>query len=134
MTSFDDWQEQRRRTEADAKAAAAATGADDATLTDLGLGMWLVSVAGTNRGTITQVEVHGEQRYSARLRHFNPGQGVLIGEYWELEKAVAAILAETPKQQGRDPFRQLTNYASREDMRERAERARLRRRAGRYSA
>ena len=84
--------------------------------------MWLVPVAGTNRGTITQLEVHGEQRYSARLRHFNPGRARRIRGVLELEKAVAAILAETPKLQGRDPFRQLTNYASRDDMRERAER------------
>lgn len=133
MTSFDEWQEQKQRAEADAKAAAAAR-AEDATLTDLGLGMWLVSLGGVNRGTVTQVEAAGEVRFSARMRHFNPGQGVLLGEYWELEKAVAAILAETPKTPGRDPFKQLTNYASREDMLERAERARQRRRAGRFSA
>ena len=107
---------------------------EEPTLTDLGLGMWLVSLHGANRGTITEVEVAGEVRFRARLRHFNPGQGVLIGEYWEFEKAVAAILAETPKTIGRDPFRELTNYASREAMLERAERARLRRKAGRYRA
>lgn len=131
MSSFDDWQKQRA--DADAQIAAAAN-TEDATLTDLGLGMWLVSLAGVTRGTVTQIETAGEVRYSARLRHFNPGQGVLVGEFWELDKAVAAILAETPKTQGRDPFKQLTNYASRDDMRERAERARLRRKAGRYSA
>ena len=106
---------------------------EDPTLTDLGLGMWLVSLQGTNRGTVTEVEVSGEVRFRARLRHFNPGQGVLIGEYWELDNAVAAIIAETPKTLGCDPFKQLTNYASRESMLERAERARLRRKAGRFS-
>lgn len=131
MTKYDEWQESKRREEAAAHAAAAAHDVQ-ATLTDLGLGMWLVTVAGVNRGTITQITVGEETRYAARLRHFNPGQGVQIGEYWELEKAVEAILAEAPKLPGRDPFEQLTNYATREQMRERTEKARLRRRAGRY--
>ena len=130
MTSFEEWHAGREQ--ADAKAAAAAHDLE-ATLTDLGHGMWLVSVAGTTRGTVTEVFVRGEMRYAARLRHINPGQGVMIGEYWELDKAVSAILAEVPKLPGRDPFAQLTNYASRDDMRERTERLRLRRRAGRFS-
>lgn len=131
MTKFDEWQEGKRRAEADAQAALAAHDVQ-AALTDLGLGMWLVSVAGMNRGTITEIRVGDETRYQARLRHFNPGQGVMIGEYWELGKAVEAILAEAPKLPGRDPLKQLTNYASREEMRERTEKARLRRRARRY--
>lgn len=131
MTKFDEWQEAKRQAEADAQAALAAHDLQ-ASLTDLGLGMWLVTVAGTNRGTITEIRVSEEVRYQARLRHFNPGQGVMIGEYWELDKAVEAVLAEIPKVPGKDPFKQLTNYASREEMRERTERMRLRRRARRY--
>lgn len=131
MTKFEEWQAAQRRAEADAQAALAAHDLQ-ATLTDIGLGMWLVTLAGTTRGTITQVNVGNEIRYQARLRHMNPGQGVQIGEYWELEKAVEAILAETPKLPGRDPFKQLTNYASREEMADRTEQARLRRRARRF--
>lgn len=129
MSSFDRWQEQRRL--ADVQASAAAHDLE-ATLTDLGHGMWLVSRAGVTRGTVTEVFVRDETRYQARLRHLNPGQGVMIGQYWELDRAVEAILAEAPKTPGRDPFRQLTNYASREQMREREERLRQRRRARRY--
>lgn len=130
MTSFERWREERQA--ADAKATAAAHDLQ-ATLTDLGHGMWLVTLAGQTRGTVAEVFVAGETRYQARLRHFNPGQGVMIGEYWELDKAVSAILAETPPLPSRDPFRQLTNYASREQMRERTERLAQRRRSRRFS-
>jgi hypothetical protein len=129
MTEFEAWREARQRTDAQAAAAAADV---RATVTDLGPGFWMVSVAGTTRGFIVQVAVRDEIRFEARLRHINPGQGTRIGEYWELEKAVAAIVAEPPRFTGRDPFRELTNYASRDQMRERTERKRLQRRAGRY--
>lgn len=129
VTEFDQWRESRQR--ADAQAAAAASDAS-ATVTDLGPGFWMVSVAGTTRGYVIQVEVKGETRFDARLRHLNPSQGTRIGEYWELEKAVAAIIAEPPRFSGRDPFRELTNYATRDEMRERTERKRLQRRAGRF--
>lgn len=129
MTEFDEWRERRER--ADLQAAAAA-GDVQATVTDLGPGFWMVSVAGATRGFIVQVEVKGETRFEARLRHVNPGQGTRIGEYWELERAIAAIVAEPPRFVGRDPFRELTNYATREQMRERTERKRLQRRAGRF--
>lgn len=129
MTEFDEWRERRER--ADLQAAAAA-GDVQATVTDLGPGFWMVSVAGATRGFIVQVEVKGETRFEARLRHVNPGQGTRIGEYWELERAIAAIVAEPPRFMGRDPFRELTNYATREQMRERTERKRLQRRAGRF--
>ena len=130
MTEFDEWRAARER--ADAQAAAAAAGDASATVTDLGPGFWMVSVRGATRGFIVQVEVRGEVRFEARLRHMNPGQGTRIGEYWELEKAISAILAEPPRFTGRDPFRELTNYATRDEMRERTERKRLQRRAGRY--
>jgi hypothetical protein len=129
VTEFDEWRAKRERT--DAQAAAAASDVS-ATVTDLGPGFWMVSVAGATRGFIVQIEVRGEIRYDARLRHMNPGQGTRIGEYWELEKAITAILAEPPRFVGRDPFRELTNYATRDEMRERTERKRLQRRAGRF--
>ncbi len=129
MTEFDEWRQSRERT--DAQAAAAASDVS-ATVTDLGPGFWMVSVAGATRGFIVQVEVKGEVRFEARLRHVNPGQGTRIGEYWEFDRAIAAIIAEPPRFVGRDPFRELTNYASREQMLERTERKRLQRRAGRY--
>lgn len=129
VTEFDEWRAQRERSETAAAAAASGT---DATVTDLGPGFWMVSVAGATRGFIVQIEVQGEVRFDARLRHMNPGQGTRIGEYWELERAVAAIIAEPARFVGRDPFRELTNYATRDEMRERTERKRLQRRAGRF--
>ncbi|WAC66393.1 hypothetical protein OVA14_00925 [Agrococcus sp. SL85] len=133
MTDYEAWRASREA--ADAQAAAAAAGdAASATVTDLGPGFWMVSIAGATRGFITQVEVRGELRFEARLRHMNPGQGTRIGEYWEFERAIAALVAEPPRFVGRDPFRELTNYASREQMLERTERRRLQRRAGRYLA
>ena len=130
MTTFDEWRAQRET--ADAQAAAAASDVE-ATLTALGPGFWMVSLAGTNRGFITQVQVADETRFEARLRHINPGQGTRIGEYWELAKAVDAILAESPRSVGRDPFAELTRYASRDEMRARTERLRLQRRSRRYA-
>ncbi|WP_306231473.1 hypothetical protein [Agrococcus beijingensis] len=131
MTDFEAWRASKQHADASAAAAAAASDAH-ATVTDLGPGFWMVTVAGATRGFITQIEVKDEVRFEARMRHMNPGQGTRIGEYWELEKAIAAILQEPPQFVGRDPFRELTNYASREQMLERAERKRLQRRANRY--
>lgn len=131
MTEFESWRASRERSGASA-AAAAAAGDVSATVTDLGPGFWMVSVAGATRGFITQIEVRGEVRFEARLRHVNPGQGTRIGEYWEIEKAVLAILAEPSRFVGRDPFRELTSYATRDEMLERTERKRLQRRAMRY--
>lgn len=129
MVTFDEWHQRRR----DADAQAAAASADVAAqLTDLGPGFWMVSVAGDTRGFITQIEVRGELRFEARLRHLNPGQGMRIGEYWELERAIAAIVAEPPRVTARDPFKELTNYASRSEMADRTERMRQRRKAGFY--
>ncbi|GEK81167.1 hypothetical protein [Agrococcus baldri] len=129
MTDFEAWRSARER--ADVQAAAAASDVR-AVVTDLGPGFWMVSVAGATRGYVVQVVVKEEIRFEARLRHMNPGQGTRIGEYWEIEKAIAAIVAEPPRFTGRDPFRELTNYATREQMRERTERKRLQRRAGRF--
>lgn len=131
MSTYDEWKAARIEAEAKAVAAAEAAGAQ-ATVTPLGNGLWMVSVAGVQRGTVTRIRVRGEQRYEARLRHIDPGRGTRIGEYWELAKAVAALRAEVPRFVGRDPFKELTNYVSRDQMRERTERMRQRRRAGRY--
>jgi hypothetical protein len=130
MTTYDEWK--AARVSADLQAAAAASNLQ-ATVTSIGPGLWMVSVAGATRGSITQIEVKGELRFQARLRHLDPGRGTRIGEYWELGKAVAALMAEVPRYHGRDPFRELTNYVSRDQMRERTERARQRRRGSRYS-
>lgn len=131
MTDFEAWRASKQHADASAAAAAAASDAH-ATVTDLGPGFWMVTVSGATRGFITQIVVKDEVRFEARMRHVNPGQGTRIGEYWELEKAIAAILQEPPQFIGRDPFRELTNYASREQMLERTERKRLQRRANRY--
>lgn len=130
MTEFEEWRQAREV--ADAQAAAASRDVE-AQLTALGPGFWMVSLAGTNRGFITEIDVRGERRFEARLRHINPGQGTRIGEYWELDRAVDAILAETPAFVGRDPFAELTRYASRADMRARTERLRLQRRNRRFA-
>ncbi len=131
VNDFEAWRDARQRADAAAAAAAAASDAH-ATVTDLGPGFWMVTVSGATRGFVTQIEVKGELRFEARLRHINPGQGTRIGEYWELERAISAILEEPPHVVGRDPFRELTNYATRDQMRERTERKRLQRRANRY--
>lgn len=132
MATYDEWKAARIAAEAKAAAAAQAAGAQ-ATVTPLGEGLWLVSVAGVSRGTVRRVVVKGAERFEARLRHIDPGHGTRIGEYFELATAVAALRAEVPRFVGRDPFKELTNYVSREQMRERTERMRQRRRAGRYS-
>jgi hypothetical protein len=131
VTDFEAWRASKEHADASAAAAAAASDAH-ATVTDLGPGFWMVTVSGATRGFITQIVVKDEVRFEARMRHMNPGQGTRIGEYWELEKAIAAILQEPPQFLGRDPFRELTNYVSREQMLERTERKRLQRRANRY--
>lgn len=131
VTEFEDWRAAREA--ADAQAAAAAHDVE-AQLTALGPGFWMVTLSGMTRGFITQIRVGDEERFEARLRHINPGQGTRIGEYWELQRAVEAILAESPKFVGsRDPFAELTRYASRDDMRARTERLRLQRRSRRYA-
>ncbi|QCR19740.1 hypothetical protein [Agrococcus sp. SGAir0287] len=132
MATYDEWRTARIEAEAKAAAAADAAGAQ-ATVTPIGDGLWLVSVAGVSRGTVRRIVVQGRQRFEARLRHIDPGHGTRIGEYFELAKAVAALRAEVPRFVGRDPFKELTNYVSREQMRQRTERMRQQRRSGRYS-
>ncbi|WP_144721657.1 hypothetical protein [Agrococcus jejuensis] len=132
MATYDEWKAARIEAEAKAVAAAQAAGTQ-ATVTPLGEGLWLVSVAGVSRGTVRRIVVQGAERFEARLRHIDPGHGTRIGEYFELAKAVAALRAEAPRFVGRDPFKELTNYVSRDQMRERTERMRQQRRAGRYS-
>ena len=132
MATYDEWKAARIEAEAKAVAAAQAAGTQ-ATVTPIGDGLWLVSVAGVSRGTVRRIVVQGAERFEARLRHIDPGHGTRIGEYFELAKAVAALRAEVPPFVGRDPFKELTNYVSRDQMRERTERMRQQRRAGRYS-
>ncbi|SDH26359.1 hypothetical protein [Agrococcus jejuensis] len=132
MATYDEWKAARIEAEAKAVAAAQAAGTQ-AIVTALGEGLWLVSVAGVSRGTVRRIVVQGTERFEARLRHIDPGHGTRIGEYFELAKAVAALRAEVPRFVGRDPFKELTNYVSRDQMRERTERMRQQRRAGRYS-
>ena len=132
MATYDEWRAARIEAEAKAAAAAEAAGAQ-ATVTPIGDGLWLVSVAGVTRGTVRRIVVQGAQRFEARLRHIDPGRGTRIGEYFELAKAVGALRAEVPRFVGRDPFKELTNYVSRDQMRQRTERMRQQRRSGRYS-
>ncbi|WP_430593459.1 hypothetical protein [Humidisolicoccus flavus] len=96
--------------------------------TELGDGLVMVAQDGVTRGFITRVQAKDGERFEARLRHLNPGQGPSLGEFWAIERAAEAILAEPVRTFGRDPFRDLTNYATRDEMRERTERLRQRRR------
>jgi hypothetical protein len=72
-------------------------------------------------------------RYLARLPHLNPTQGIRLGEFWEWERAVEAVLAEAPRPLVADPFRDL-RYTEPGENADRLERGRQRRRfAGRFS-
>jgi hypothetical protein len=103
---------------------------------ELTTGLWMVKEqaheVGTIRGYITTIEVAGELRYCARLPHLNPTQGIRLGEYWEWDRALEAILAETPRDYAPDPYRDLKRTKPGENA-QRLERARRRRRlAGRF--
>ena len=87
---------------------------------------------GVIRGYLSQVEVAGGIRYLARLPHLNPTQGIRLGEFWEWQKAVDAVLAEQPRPLVADPFR-AERYTEPGENAERLENARKRRRfAGRF--
>jgi hypothetical protein len=110
------------------------------TIIELTTGLWMVKHQGADlgeevgviRGYITAVEVAGEQRYCARLPHLNPRQGVRLGEFWEWDRAVEAILAEQPREYAPDPYRDLKRTKPGENA-QRLEQARRRRRlAGRF--
>ncbi len=109
---------------------------DAPTIIELTTGLWMVKEhtdgVGIIRGYITTVEVAGETRFSARLPHLNPTQGVRLGEYWEWQRAVDAILAEQPRDYAPDPYRDLKRTKPGENA-QRLEQARRRRRlAGRF--
>jgi hypothetical protein len=103
---------------------------------ELTTGLWMVkeqaNEVGTIRGYITTVDVAGEVRFCARLPHLNPTQGLRLGEYWEWDRALEAILAEQPRDYAPDPYRDLRRTKPGENA-QRLEQARRRRRlAGRF--
>lgn len=106
---------------------------------ELHSGLWMVKDDGMQggpgviRGYISEIEVDGGIRYLARLPHLNPTQGLRLGEYWEWQKALDAVLAEQPRPLVADPFR-AERYTEPGENAERLENARKRRRfAGRFS-
>jgi hypothetical protein len=104
---------------------------------ELRAGLWMLKEeaegVGVIRGYIAAVEAPDGIRYVARLQHLNPTQGPKLGEFWEWEKAVEAILAEQPRPIFVDPYRDL-KYSDRSQRAERLEQIRRRRRfAGRLS-
>lgn len=121
-----------------AKAAIVPT-TSDLLIIELRAGLWMLKQPGTDggpgviRGYLSTVEVQGGIRYLARLPHLNPTQGLRLGEFWEWERAVEAVLAEQPRPLLADPLR-AERYTEPGENAERAEHARRRRRfAGRFS-
>jgi hypothetical protein len=95
--------------------------------TDMGGG------TGTIRGYISQIDAPDGVRYVARLPALNPTRGPKLGEFWEWDKALEAILAERPRPIVIDPYRDL-KYSDPASRAERLEQRRLRRKyAGRFS-
>ena len=110
----------------------------DPLVIELRSGLWMVKQPGSDggpgviRGYLSRIEVAGGIRYLARLPHLNPTQGIRLGEYWEWQKAVDAVLAEQPRPLVADPFR-AERYTEPGENAERLENARKRRRfAGRF--
>lgn len=111
----------------------------DPLIIELRPGLWMVKEPGSDgalgviRGYLSTVEVAGGIRYLARLPHLNPTQGIRLGEYWEWQRAVEAVLAEQPRPLVDDPFR-AERYTEPGENAQRLENARKRRRfAGRFS-
>lgn len=84
---------------------------------------------GVIRGYLSAIEVAGGIRYLARLPHLNPTQGIRLGEFWEWERAVEAVLAEQPRPLVADPFKDLRYTEPGEN----AERLEKRRQSRRFS-
>lgn len=82
---------------------------------------------GVIRGYLSVVEAPDGIRYLARLPHLNPRQGLRLGEFWEWDRAVEAVLAEEPRPLVVDPFREL-RYTEPGENAERLQRQRRRRR------
>jgi hypothetical protein len=99
---------------------------------ELRAGLWMVkdqsgeNSVGLIRGYIAQIEAPDGIRYLARLPHLNPTQGPKLGEFWEWDRAVEAILSEQPRPIGIDPYRDL-RYSDPAGRAERLEQRRLRR-------
>jgi len=70
-----------------------------ALIIELNDGMWLIKQPGALgepgviRGYLFRVEAADGIRYLARLPHLYPTQGARLGEFWQWERAVAAVLA-----------------------------------------
>ena len=89
--------------------------------------------AGVIRGYISAIDAADGTRFVARLPHLNPTQGPKLGEFWEWERAIEAILAEQPKPIVIDPYRDL-KYSDPAGRADRLEQLKRRRRlAGRFS-
>ena len=105
------------------------------TIIELRPGLWMVKEPGSDggpgviRGYLSAVSAPDGIRYCARLPHLNPTQGPSIGEYWEWERAIDAIVAEKPRPIEIDPYRDL-HYS---DPAERAKRLEERRKRRRFS-
>lgn len=112
---------------------------DPPIIIELRTGLWMVKTQGEGdavgviRGYLQSIDVKGEPRFLARLPHLNPTQGLRVGEYWEWQRAVDAILAERPRRLTPNPFGD-EHYSTREEREGRLETARQRRRfAGRFT-
>ncbi|MBX3088742.1 MAG: hypothetical protein KF742_09625 [Cryobacterium sp.] len=56
---------------------------------------WQISVDGQVVGYVDEIEVSGEVRYRVRRLQYPDGKWTLIGEWWELDSALAAC-ADVP--------------------------------------
>lgn len=61
---------------------------------------WQVKVEGEVVGYVDEIDVAGEIRFRARRLKYPDGRWVLIGEWWELELAIAAC-ADVPRSETR---------------------------------
>ncbi|MBB5633060.1 hypothetical protein BKA04_001283 [Cryobacterium mesophilum] len=57
---------------------------------------WQVKVDGEVAGYVDEIKVAGETRYRARRLKYPDGRWLLIGEWWELDPALAAC-ADVPR-------------------------------------
>ena len=57
---------------------------------------WQVKLDGDVVGYVDEIEVAGETRFRARRLKYPDGRWVLIGEWWDLEPALAAC-ADVPR-------------------------------------
>ncbi|HNP15127.1 MAG: hypothetical protein KF739_09285 [Cryobacterium sp.] len=57
---------------------------------------WQVQVEGQVTGYVDEIEVAGETRYRARRLKYPDGRWVVLGEWWELDPALAACAEDLP--------------------------------------